>query len=564
MVKGQEVKKNKKAPIKTSRNAKKKSIEVSTLSSEELLEQILNKKKEKQVKKSASVSNAKKTTVKKTTKKTVKKETVDSSLLLDQILEKNKAKKQRKVERKSKKTSGRLLVDTNTVENKIVQEIIKLQEEEQKKKEESLIITKEINLEEYLKEQNELPARKDFLELEEELYPTPKSKKDKVKEKIETIKQDRKEKRAAKYEKEIEEKLERRKQKSQKVEKVKVKKQPRKPKEKVKIEYKYSRSILPGILIASTCILLVVCASILLLTKTTNAVKTEEAEEIDVSANLDLGAVKAMQEVCLNEGFNSNDYSVELAQYISELNTALNGYNASVYYYDFGRGFTYTYKENDSYYAASLVKLIPALYIYEKANNGELDLDKTVTYTSGYNYTDSAYFDTARYGTKVSLRNLVKYSLIYSDNSAYMMLLDYIGRNTLKEYGRSLGVSNYMDTDNFGHIKAVEAIGVIKRLYSLLSVGSATTNELKSYLVDSDKNYLKLEGINAATKYGETYPNFHEYGIVFDEQPYGIVILTKDMGKDYENEIKAINQKIYEIHKKFYQNRTDNCSMIAK
>ena len=551
MVKGKEVKKNKKAS-NSSHNAKRKTIEKTTLSSEELLEQILNKKREKQVKKSASVSSAKKTTAKKTAvKKTVKTEVADSALLLEQILEKNKAKRKKKAERKSKKTSGRLLVDSNTVENKIVQEIIKIQEQEKQEQEEDLIITKEINLQEYLKEQNELPPRDDFIELEKELYPVQKTKKEKVKEKIDTFKQDRKVKRTAKYEKEIEKKLERRKARAQKT------------LEKSKIDYKYQRRILPGVLVAVTCVALVICVSVLLINKPSNAVKLEQ---IDVSSNLDLAAVKAMQEICLTEGFNGNDNNEQVNNFVNELNGFLSKYNASVYYYDFEKGFSYSYKVSDSYYSASLVKLIPALYIYEKANNGELDLDKTLTYTSNYNYTDSTYFDKARYGTKISIRNVVKYSLIYSDNSAYMMLIDYIGRNTLKQYGVSLGISKYMDTDNFGHINAAEAINVVKRLNSLLSVGSGVTNELKSYLTESDKNYLKLEeeGINAATKYGETYPNFHEYGIVYDEHPYGIVILTRDMGKDYEAEIKAINKKINELHRMYYQNRIDNCSVIAK
>ena len=551
MVKDQGAKKNKKA-TNTSRNVKKKTKEITTLSSEELLEQILNKKKEKQVKKSASVSSAKKSAVKKTTtKKTVKKETVDSSVLLEQILEKNKAKKQKRVERKKKKTSGRLLVDSNTVENKIVQEIIKLQEEEQKKKEDSLIITKEINLKEYLEEQKEVPPRKDFLELEEELYPTPKSKKDLVKDKIETIKKERKAKRTSKYEKEIEKKLEHRRKKEQP-------KPPKKQVKKSKIDYRYSKSILPGILVAAACLVLVFTVSIMLLNRTSNAV---QLETIDVSSNVDLAAAKAMKEICLNTAYSTKENTEDINTYINELNGFLSKYNVSVYYYDLNRGFTYSYKAEDSYYAASVVKIIPALYIYEKAVKGEIDLDKTLTYTTNYNYDNSAYFDRSRFGTKVSLRNIIKYSLIYSDNSAYMMLVDYIGYNTLKEYGKSIGLGSYMDSDKFGHIKAHEAMNIIKKMNELFSLNTSLTNELKGYMIESDKNYLGFEdkGIKAATKYGESYPNYHEIGIVYDDNPYGIVILTRDMGKDYEKEIKEINSKIYELHRTYYANRVNSC-----
>ena len=556
MVKGQVAKKNKKV-TQSSRNVKKKTKEITTLSSEELLEQILNKKHEKQVKKSASVSSAKKSTDRKTTvKKTVKKETTDSALLLEQILEKNKAKKQKRVERKKKKTSGRLLVDSNTVENKIVQEIIRLQEEEQKKKEESLIITKEINLKEYLEEQNELPPREDFLELESELYPTPKSKKDEVKKKIEYLKKERKAKRTSKYEKEIEKKLERRRKKEEQA--TLVKKPKRKPQKKSKVEYKYSKSILPGILVAVACLILIFSVSVLLLNKTSSAV---QLDTIDVSSSVDLAASKAMQEICLDTAYSTSENNEEINVYINELNGLLSKYNVSVYYYDLNKGFNYSYKVDDTYYAASIVKVIPALYVYEKAAKGEIDLDKTLTYNANYNYDNSAYFDSTRFGTKVSLRNVIKYSLIYSDNSAYMMLVDYIGSNTLKEYAKAMGVNSYMDTDKFGHIKAQEAINIIKKTNELLSLNTSLTNELKGYMIESDKNYLGFEdkGIKAATKYGESYPNYHEIGIVYDENPYGIVILTRDMGKDYEKEIKEISSKIYELHRKYYTNRINNC-----
>ena len=57
-----------------------------------------------------------------------------------------------------------------------------------------------------------------------------------------------------------------------------------------------------------------------------------------------------------------------------------------------------------------------------------------------------------KYGTKVSLREFVKYSVIYSDNSAHQKLISYIGRNKLKEFGKSIGAKNTLNGgDNFGN-----------------------------------------------------------------------------------------------------------------
>ena len=68
-------------------------------------------------------------------------------------------------------------------------------------------------------------------------------------------------------------------------------------------------------------------------------------------------------------------------------------------------------------------------------------MDDTLTYTKKYRMGASAYMKEISYGTNVSLRDLVKYSITASDNTAHKMIVDYIGVSTLKEYGKSLGAT---------------------------------------------------------------------------------------------------------------------------
>ncbi len=485
-------KKNKTKTKKTSSYVKKEII--TQLSDEELLEQILKKNKEKKAKRK---TYAKKTGVVKSTrvKKTVT-STIDDSLLLDEILKKNKAKKERAKKRKASKS--RIIVDSNTVENKIVKQIL-----DQEEKEKNLIITKEINLKEYLEEQKKLEQREDLKALDEELSPKEE------------------------------------------------------PKHKVKFNY---NKLLIAVMVFVLLFTGIVAVIVINKNGTSNALLVEEEQTYK-----ELDNFKAIYNECMNEPVNENDNNEQMTSYTQELNNYLANYKVSVYYQDINRGFSYTYQGDKKYYAASLVKTIPVIYIYEKAINGEINLNDTITYSSRYNYSDSAFFDNVSFGTQVSLRDIVKYAIFYSDNSAYMMLIDYIGVSNLKNYAKELGINNYMDTDYFGHVNVLDVYIMFNKLNSVITDGGELGGELKYYFVNSDKNDLMLGeySILAATKYGETPPFYHNAGIVYDSNPYIVVILTEEFNGDHEQKVRDISKKIYELHKEYYNNRIKYCNELG-
>ena len=415
----------------------------------------------------------------------------------NEILKKNKAKKERAKKRKASK--GRLLVDSNTVENKIIKEIL-----DQEEKEKDLIITKEINLKEYLEEQKKLEQREDLRELDEELAP-------------------------------------------------------KKEEKKLAVQFNFRKVLLP-VMVFVLLFTIVIVAIVLEKNDISMAIKESEAQTYKELSNY-----KAIYNDCMNAPFNENDNSEQMASYTQELNNYLANYKVSVYYMDINRGFSYVYQGDKEYYAASLIKTIPAIYLYEKAINGEIDLDSKMVYSSKYNYSDSTYFDHVSYGTSVSIRDIVKYAIFYSDNSAYMMLIDYAGSNNLKNYAKELGINNYMDTDKFGHVNVYDAYIMFDKLNSVINSGGELGEELKYYFVNSDKNDLMMGeySIIAATKYGETAPFFHNAGIVYDSNPYIVSILTEEFYGDHEQKVKDIAKKIYELHLEYYKNRTEYCNELV-
>ena len=210
---------------------------------------------------------------------------------------------------------------------------------------------------------------------------------------------------------------------------------------------------------------------------------------------------------------NPNEYAKKLTQYIKE-----NNYNVSVGYVNLKNGHTYYYKENTVYFGASLVKAVDDLYIYEKTELNN------------------------------NTKNLVKKAISVSDNNAHMNLVKIIGLDNLRAYGQSLGATHFLTNKTnlyYGDTTVMDQIAIWKKLYSVIN-NNPNGNELKNYFVNTYANHLLFDGIPTTMhKYGRTDPYYHDVGIVFAEDPYIIVILTKHGGSNYKQVIKDLSQKIY-------------------
>ncbi len=258
-------------------------------------------------------------------------------------------------------------------------------------------------------------------------------------------------------------------------------------------------------------------------------------------------------QACLKEPIETTE---NLLKKENEITSYLKGYNLSVEYQN-EYNYTYKYNSNIVYYAASTIKMLDAIYIYDKAIQGKINLDKKLTYTIENKRPNSFATNKYRIGDKITIRDLVKYAVTVSDNTAHFMLLNYIGFNTLKEYGNSLGAKQTLiGGDNFGNITTYDSIIYLKKLNEIINKGKLG-KELQEYFVNSRNNFLNIDNIKSAQKYGEHDVYFHTNGIVYTTNKYYISILTKE-GKN-ETLIKNINQKIYELHNLYYSEKKNVC-----
>ena len=539
---------SKKKTNKTSSTSSVKKSKVtkkaSELSNEELLEQILNKKKTKKTTtKKASSTEPKSTSVKKTVKKTKQFNELENDFIYDQI--KNSKKKTKKTTTKKEEVKVVPKVEEVKMEEPKVEEP-KVQVEELKQEEaydtynsleESVKRKKEIkdDFEEFITEIENaklLKEIKEALARDEVVYVQP-GYKVSSKEAIETI------------DNQINERL---------------KEKTLKPKKSSVRKSKKPIVLLIGFVLFVVCLIFVVNGVIegYRYAQEQERIKEEERKRIEEENRL-----KKLYDDCLVRPLDENDTSEEISAYVTDLNKYISkNYEMSVMYEDLTYGFTYSYNESKSYYAASTIKSLGAIYIYEKAYKGEIDLDDTMVYSSKYYRGASKGMKKHKYGDKVKLRDLVKYSVIYSDNTAHNMIVNYVGVDKLRAYGKELGADKtHLNGDLFGYIDLSDANIYMKKLYDVINNTGDYGRELENYFLDAEQNSLSLEeyDIKAAHKYGEYEYVYHDIGIVYTEKPYVVAVLTHEGRHDYDSIIKDINGRVYALHNMYYSNRESYC-----
>ena len=269
-------------------------------------------------------------------------------------------------------------------------------------------------------------------------------------------------------------------------------------------------------------------------------------------------------ETCLKEPFKEEELTIDLVNKENEINEFIKNknYQASFKYEDLTTNFTYSYDASKIYYGCSLIKLVDAIYLINKAILGEIDLDKeTVVYKASYKKDSSLEMDKRHIGEAISLRDLITYAITVSDNTAHMMLIDYIGFNNLKSYGQSLGAKVILSGgDKYGNQTANDTNIYLKEAYRIITENAEYGPFLKEIMGNNNRNAFNTEDIKIYHKYGSWSIYYHDIGLNLDiENPYAISILTLHEGRNYQEVVQNIHAKVKELHDMFNENRKKTC-----
>ncbi len=269
------------------------------------------------------------------------------------------------------------------------------------------------------------------------------------------------------------------------------------------------------------------------------------------------------------------------------------------YYRDITTGYTLSYNAEEVMYTASLVKA-PYIYALLKSvvdfeNNklyfdgegnalydeeGEplfegqhpnLDEDGRILYQPGeekYDLTRVWTFDKEKMmqdgsgklkgmedGIELTYLELIEYALLYSDNIAFAQLRALFGYTDYYSVARTIGASGY--ANGFMQLSAEDCGKFLEAIYAFIEEDTPYSTLLKDALLKSMHTVVIPLGVSptpVAHKYGWDEDAYHDMGIVYDEHPYVLVVMSDlDQGGNTVNAyLQSVVRSVHSIHKTFY------------
>lgn len=262
----------------------------------------------------------------------------------------------------------------------------------------------------------------------------------------------------------------------------------------------------------------------------------------------------------------------------------------ALYYEDLTTGYNIAYNANDLFFSASLIK---APYVYTvlrtisafeqkkldftppaddpDAKNPNLDDDGSIIYLEGeekYDLDRVWTFDKKTMledgtgkikdmadGTQLTYRELIDYSVLYSDNVAFKQLRELFGYSDFYSQASALGVKY---ANGFMYNTASDYGKFLRAMYDFMESGDKWGEYLKKLMLEANYRILIPYAVSpkqVAHKYGWDIDSYHDMGIVYDEHPYILVVMTDmDTVDDDENIfIRSVVKSVDTIHTNFYK-----------
>ncbi len=254
----------------------------------------------------------------------------------------------------------------------------------------------------------------------------------------------------------------------------------------------------------------------------------------------------------LIDGYKKTDKAKRVSVFIRDLNTSRFA----------------GYKDSETYYMASLLKTPLVIGGFKLAEVEPKVLEQVIQYTGVPNLYGNQVVkskETLQVGQLYTVKDLMRRSVVFSDNTAAQMLFDYFPKDFLTRIMQALGISiTKPDGEEENYITARTYANMFRLLYNASYLTKEYSNETLELLTQTEFNNAATsripKGVKIAHKFGErtlVYENgetatkqFHECGIVYAEDgndPYIFCIMTE--GKDY----KELQQVIADISLKIYE-----------
>lgn len=261
---------------------------------------------------------------------------------------------------------------------------------------------------------------------------------------------------------------------------------------------------------------------------------------------------------CLKEPFVSEETEEEMLKIIEEYQDK----KISFSFKEIENEYELTLRDQEVYYGASIIKLLESVYLIEKAIEGKINLEEELVYEKRHISDYSSGMEKYEVGDKISLKELIYYSISVSDNTAHEIIYEYIGIENLKEYAKNMNINlTINENEHFGNLTAEYGIKILEKAYKIIKLD----NEYSSLLLESmDNDYYN--SLNFKTnaflhKYGYTEPYYNDIGIYYAKYPYLISVFTMCADEDYKTIVSELSEKIYNIYQNNIKEKIKKCTI---
>lgn len=257
------------------------------------------------------------------------------------------------------------------------------------------------------------------------------------------------------------------------------------------------------------------------------------------------------------QGFEKVTSIQDFYDYLDELQTVISNcdFNISISYENMDTGAAISYNDTRRFATCSTIK---TPFVASLLKSG-IDLDEKVTKTVNWSG-DNGIVAQAKTGTEYTARQLIKYTIQRSDNTAYYNLVKHFGYTQFNNYLYSLG-ANYSLGDSwiFTYCTSADMLKCYKEIYKY----AEETNLgkwLTTLMQDTDVNRQIGKALDSKYKVSQKYGSdwgeqqYHDCAIVYADSPFVLCIFTNQypetdqsdkIFKEIANIIDKINNVIY-------------------
>jgi len=218
-----------------------------------------------------------------------------------------------------------------------------------------------------------------------------------------------------------------------------------------------------------------------------------------------------------------------------------------IVYKNFSTGYRFSEDDERYFSAASTIKVVYAMKIYDRINAGEIRKDDDIKYDPKYLEEGAGEITNQEKKDSYKLDYVIQNMIQYSDNTATKMLIGNTATATdvLVKYFATLGITLPPTEAEKNRITPKMMEAVWTKLYNERD----KYQDLIRYLEASSDNEWIKQGIpnkKIASKYGGIDANMHDTAIVFGNQDYMLLIYTNDL-KNSAKGIIDISREINQL-----------------